>query len=101
VSEKTRILICSNPTDTETDDKLPSNAPSNRLLDCVGLYCPEPVFRTRLELDKMAAGDVLEVISDDPAAEADIKSLIKRLGHKLIKIEREDTALRFTIQKVK
>ena len=80
---------------------MPSNAPSNRELDCVGLYCPEPVFRTRLELDEMAAGDVLEVLADDPAAEEDIKSLIKRLGHKIIKIEREDTALRFTIQKVK
>jgi len=49
----------------------------------------------------MVAGDVLEVLADDPAAEEDIKSLIKRLGHKLIKIEREDAALRFTIQKVK
>jgi tRNA 2-thiouridine synthesizing protein A len=80
---------------------LPSNAPLNRVLDCVGLYCPEPVFRTRLELDAMAAGDVLEVLADDPAAEEDIKSLIKRLGHRLIKIERDDDALRFTIQKVR
>jgi TusA-related sulfurtransferase len=95
------MLICSNPSHTEADGKLPSNAPSNRVLDCVGLYCPEPVFRTRMELDKMVAGDVLEVLADDPAAEEDIKSLIKRLGHKLIKIEREDAALRFTIQKVK
>lgn len=79
---------------------MPLNAPSNRVLDCVGLYCPEPVFRTRMELDKMAAGEVLEILADDPAAEEDIKSLIKRLGHKLIKIERDDIALRFTIQKV-
>jgi tRNA 2-thiouridine synthesizing protein A len=95
------MLICSNLPPTEADGKLPSNAPLNRVLDCVGLYCPEPVFRTRLELDAMAAGDVLEVLADDPAAEEDIKSLIKRLGHRLIKIEREDDALRFTIQKVR
>jgi len=49
----------------------------------------------------MATGDVLEVLADDPAAEEDIKSLIKRLGHRLIKIEREDDAFRFTIQKVR
>jgi TusA-related sulfurtransferase len=49
----------------------------------------------------MAPGDILEVLADDPAAEEDIKSLIKRLGHNLIKIEREDNALRFTIRKVK
>jgi TusA-related sulfurtransferase len=95
------MLICSNPSHTEADGKLPSNATKNRVLECVGLYCPEPVFRTRLELDKMAAGDVLEVLADDPAAEEDIKSLIKRLGHSLIKIEREGSALRFTIRKVK
>lgn len=95
------MLICSNLPPTEADGKLPSNAPSNRVLDCVGLYCPEPVFRTRLELDEMEAGDVVEVLADDPAAEEDIKSLIKRLGHRLIKIEREDDALRFTIQKVR
>ena len=80
---------------------MPSDVKPSRTLDCVGLYCPEPVFRTRLELDKMAAGDVLEVLADDPAAEEDIKSLIKRLGHSLIKIEREGSALRFTIRKVK
>jgi TusA-related sulfurtransferase len=95
------MLICSNPSHIEADDKLPSNASSNRVLDCVGLYCPEPVFRTRMELDKMAAGDILEVLADDPAAEEDIKSLIKRLGHNIIKIEREGSALRFTIRKVK
>ena len=94
------MLICSNSSHTEADGKLPSNAPSNRVLDCVGLFCPEPVFRTRMELDQMTAGDVLEILADDPAAEEDIKSLIKRLGHNLLKIEREDTALRFTIQKV-
>lgn len=78
-----------------------STTPSNRVLDCVGLYCPEPVFRTRLALDDLAAGDVLEVLADDPAAEEDIKSLIKRLGHRLITIEREDDVLHFIIQKVR
>ncbi len=44
---------------------------------------------------------MLEVLADDPAAEEDIKSLIKRLGHRLITIKREDDVLRFTIQKVR
>ena len=45
---------------------------TNRELDCLGLYCPEPVFRTRQEIDKLAVGQVLEVIADDLAAEEDI-----------------------------
>ena len=65
------------------------------------MYCPEPVFRTRLELDKMAVGEVLEVLADDPAAEEDIKSLVKRTGHELLEISKEGDVLRFLIRKVK
>ena len=28
-------------------------AKPDRTLDCLGLYCPEPVYMTRIELDKM------------------------------------------------
>ena len=73
----------------------------DRTLDCIGLYCPEPVFRTRQELDKMNVGQVLEVIADDPAAEADIQSLTKRTGQKLIEIRKEGSRLRFLIRKAK
>ena len=49
----------------------------DRTLDCIGLYCPQPVFETRIELDKMSDSEILEVLADDPASEEDIKSLIK------------------------
>jgi len=48
----------------------------------------------------MAAGEVLEVVADDPAAEEDIKSLIKHTGHELLKISREGDVLRILIKKV-
>ena len=67
---------------------MPLDVKPDRTLDCIGLYCPEPVFQTRIELDKMRIGEVLEVLADDPAAEEDIKSLIKRTGHKLLEIEK-------------
>ncbi len=74
---------------------------SDQTLDCVGLYCPEPVFRTRIKLDTMDIGEILEVIADDPASEEDIKSLVKRIGHELLTIKKEGTALRFLIRKTK
>lgn len=80
---------------------MPSHREPDRTLDCIGLYCPEPVFRTRVGIDKMSVGEVLEVLADDPAAEEDIKSLTKRLGHKLLRIERDGTVLRFLIEKAK
>ena len=73
----------------------------DRELDCLGLYCPEPVFRTRQEIDKLAVGQVLEVIADDPAAEEDIKRLVKRLGHQLLELRKEEDGLHFFIKKVK
>ena len=73
----------------------------NRTLDCLGLYCPEPVFRVRLELDKMKVGEVMEVLADDPAAEEDIKSLVKRLEQELLNTSKEDNKLRFLIKKIK
>jgi TusA-related sulfurtransferase len=73
----------------------------NRTLDCLGLYCPEPVFRVRLELDKMQVGDVVEVLADDPAAEEDIKSLAKRLEQQILSINKQGNTIRFLIKKVK
>jgi tRNA 2-thiouridine synthesizing protein A len=73
----------------------------DRSLDCVGLYCPEPVFRARQEIDKLDVGEVLEVIADDPAAEEDIPLLVKRLGLELVEIHKEKDELHFVIKKIK
>ena len=73
----------------------------NRELDCVGLYCPEPVFRTRQELDKLDVGEVLEVVADDPAAEEDIPRLVKRLEQQLVEMRKENDQFHFVIKKIK
>ena len=71
----------------------------DKVLDCTGLYCPEPVFRTRLGLDEIESGQVLEVSADDPAAEEDIKRLVKRLGHEILSQTTEDDTVTFLIKK--
>jgi len=68
-------------------------------LDCVGLYCPMPILKTREEMDKIAVGETLEVLADDPAAKEDIKAWAKRAGQKKISIDKADEVLRFLIQK--
>jgi TusA-related sulfurtransferase len=73
----------------------------DKVLDCIGLYRPEPVFRTRLALDEIKVGNTLEVTADDPAAEEDIKRLVKRLGHEMIRIEKDGETLKFLIKKAK
>ncbi len=73
----------------------------DRTLDCVGLYCPEPVFKTRLELDEMKVGETLEVLADDPAAESDIRSLVKNLEQELVSVIRKGDQVQIMIKKVK
>jgi len=80
---------------------MPERNLPNRTLDCLGLFCPEPVFRVRMELDKMEVGETLEVLADDPAAEEDIKSLCKRLEQEIVSVSKEGNAVRFFIKKVK
>ncbi|MCA1778273.1 MAG: sulfurtransferase TusA family protein [Xanthomonadaceae bacterium] len=50
----------------------------------MGLECPEPVFRTRLMLDRMQPGEVLEICADDPLAELDLKVFCEQTGHALL-----------------
>lgn len=73
----------------------------DKTLDCLGLYCPEPVFRVRMEIDNMKTGEILEVLADDPAAEEDIKSLCKRLEQQILDFRKDGSTLRFLIKKVK
>ncbi|MFW9806557.1 MAG: sulfurtransferase TusA family protein [Candidatus Thorarchaeota archaeon] len=69
-------------------------------LDCVGLFCPQPLFQTREAIDGLEPGEILEMLSDDPAAEEDIKRFAKRTGNELILFERlEDGVQRFLIRK--
>jgi tRNA 2-thiouridine synthesizing protein A len=80
---------------------LDTSKPIHRILDCIGLYCPMPILKTRQEMDKLGVGEILEVLADDPAAEPDLKSWAKRTGQKIVKIEKTDEGLRFVIEKLK
>jgi tRNA 2-thiouridine synthesizing protein A len=68
-------------------------------LDCIGLYCPMPIARTKEEIDKLEAGQVLKVEADDPAAEEDLKSWARRTGNEILKIGKEGAIVTFFIRK--
>ena len=73
----------------------------DKTIDCQGLFCPEPVFKTRLKLDEMEIGETLEIIADDPAARSDIETLAKNLGHQILTINEEDDIVTIVIKKLK
>jgi len=69
-------------------------------LDTLGYFCPEPVVRTRTELKKMAVGEVLEVLADDPGSFRDIPRFTERVGQQLLLARQEDNYYRFIIKKI-
>ena len=68
-------------------------------LDLVGLYCPEPIFRTRQAVEALEEGQVLRVVADDPAAEEDIKRWCSRTGNQLLSFRKEGRLLVFYIRR--
>jgi TusA-related sulfurtransferase len=79
---------------------LPEISPDAEL-DCVGLFCPMPIARTKQEIDNIELGQVLKVEADDPAAEEDIARWAKRAGHQVLKFEKSGNLITFWIKKMK
>jgi len=72
-----------------------------KTIDVRGMFCPEPVFRTKIEMERMTVGNILKVIADDPTSEEDISRWVNRNGHQLLGIKKSDKDLEFTIKKAK
>ncbi len=70
-------------------------------LDCVGLFCPVPIARTKEEIENIELGQVLKVEADDPAVEEDIARWAKRAGHQVLKFEKSGNLITFWIKKMK
>ncbi|MFB3766567.1 MAG: sulfurtransferase TusA family protein [Methanotrichaceae archaeon] len=68
-------------------------------LDCLGLFCPMPIARTKEEIRNIEIGQVLKVEADDPAAEEDIARWAKRAGHQVLKFEKSGNIVTFWIKK--
>lgn len=77
------------------------NTKADKTLDCLGLFCPEPVFKTRMQLDEMKIGETLEIVADDPAAKSDIENLAKNLGQEVLESVQEGEVTRIILKKVK
>jgi len=52
-----------------------------RVLDCLGRPCPVPVIEMARALLTVEVGQVVEVVSDDPAARLDIPAFCRLRGH--------------------
>ena len=70
-------------------------------IDCLGLFCPMPIVKTAEAVRGLAVGQVLEMLSDDPASEADMKSWSRRTGHELLEMAKHGAVYRFLVRKTR
>jgi tRNA 2-thiouridine synthesizing protein A len=72
-----------------------------KTIDVRGLYCPEPVFRTKIEMERLTIGQMIKIVADDPESEEDISMWVRRNGHELLSINKDNKDLEFLIKKAK
>lgn len=71
----------------------------NEKLDLRGEICPYNFVRTKLKLEEMESGEVLEVIIDNGEPMKNVPRSVKEDGHQLLKAEKIDEAFKLTIKK--
>lgn len=68
-------------------------------LNAKGLSCPMPVVKARLEIEKLASGDVLQVLATDPGSVSDFDNWTKMSGHDLLESNESDGIYTYLIRK--
>lgn len=68
-------------------------------LDARGAFCPVPTVRVSLALEKMGAGEVLDLLADDPTTRRDLVGWCGEFGHRVLGIFELRKGFRVRIQK--
>lgn len=68
-------------------------------LDTSGLECPLPILKAKVQLAKMQAGQVLQVIATDPHAPIDFKAYCARSGDEFLDLQEGDESLTMLLRK--
>jgi TusA-related sulfurtransferase len=69
------------------------------VLDCVGLACPMPIFKTSNKIKELQSGQVLEVQSDDDGIVKDMPAWCKLTGNEFLGLAKEGDEYRVFVRK--
>ena len=70
-------------------------------IDCIGLFCPMPIVKVREAIRTVPVGGLVEMLSDDPASEPDMKSWSRHTGHELLEMTKDGAVWRFVVRKTR
>lgn len=72
---------------------------TDSMLDCLGLYCPMPIFKTSKRIKELKKGEVLEVLADDEGIKEDMPAWCRATGNDFLGLEEDDGEYRVYIRK--
>lgn len=72
---------------------------ADEVLDCYGLACPMPIFKTANKMKELGPGKVLEVRADDEGIEKDMPAWCNRTGNEYLGLVREGDEFRVFVRK--
>jgi len=57
-------------------------------VDAVGLFCPMPVVKLKIEIEKVALNQVVELLADDEGVLEDLPAWCRETNNKLLSINK-------------
>ena len=69
-------------------------------LDLRGVVCPLNFVKTKLKLEELNNGELLEITIDAGEPMANVPRSIKEEGHKIIKVQKVNEYFRLLIEKI-
>ena len=68
-------------------------------LDVLGYVCPHPQIYTKKAIEKIAKGDVLEVVFDNPSSAESVSAMCEASGIEIIEKKKEGSTFLWKIKK--
>jgi len=72
---------------------------SDASIDLRGVMCPINFVKTKLKLEAMNPGEILEVILDSGDPIQNVPKSIKEEGHKIVEVKKEGDFFRLKVQR--
>jgi tRNA 2-thiouridine synthesizing protein A len=72
---------------------------ADKTLDCMGLYCPMPIFKTAQKMKELKPGEVLEIVADDKGIKKDMPAWCNSTGNECLTMEEKDGEFHVFVKK--
>ncbi|MFQ5427367.1 MAG: sulfurtransferase TusA family protein [Thermodesulfobacteriota bacterium] len=75
-----------------------SDLEAKESVDLRGVLCPTNFVKTKLKLENMEPGELLEVVLDAGEPIANVPKSVKEEGHKIVKVTKDDGFFKILIE---